>query len=335
MFIWQKNQWQQIMRRASLPHALLLRGRAGTGKHDFAMSVSKALLCAAPNSDKVACGACQSCVWFAESGHPDFKLISPEDADASEESLTSAPKKKTGKKSQISVAQIRQLIDYLNLSSHQVNSRRVVMISPAEALNLASANALLKMLEEPPVNTLFLLVTSQPQRLLATIISRCQAIDMPLPSKVDALTWMHTQGIKNAEITLDMAGGAPLLALIMADEGDTNLHLIGHLTMGEKCDAFACAPLFNSIGMERALDTLQKWVFDLAACKLAQHLHYYASYSNALQALCKSVNLSALLSYQTKLLEAKKTASHPLNNELQLENILLQYTQLFKSVKAR
>lgn len=335
MYSWQLNQWQQITQRASLPHALLLRGRAGIGKHDFAMSVSKSLLCAAPNPDKIACGACQSCVWFTEGGHPDFKFISPEEADAGEESLTSAPKKKTSKKSQIAVAQIRQLIDYLNLSSHQVNNRRIVMISPAEMLNSASANALLKMLEEPPVNTLFLLVTSQPQRLLATIISRCQTIDMPLPSKADALTWLHIQGIKNAEITLDMAGGAPLLALIMADEGDINLQLIGHLIMGEKCDAFACAPLFSSIGMERALETLQKWVFDLAACKLAQHLHYYASHSNALQALCKSVNLLALLGYQAKLIEAKKTASHPLNNELQLENILLQYTQIFKSVKAR
>ena len=331
MFSWQKPQWQHITQRASLPHALLLRGRAGIGKHDFAITLAQALLCAAPIADKTACGACPSCVWFAEGGHPDFKLISPEDAETSED----APKKKTAKKSQISVAQIRQLIDYLSLSSHQVNSRRVVLISPAETLNLASANALLKMLEEPPANTLFLLVTSQPQRLLATIISRCQAIDMPLPSKAEALTWLHSQGVKNAENILDLAGGAPLLALQMADEGDANLSLIKHLSMGDKCDAFACAPLFNGIGMERALNALQKWVFDLAACKLAQHLHYHTSNSNALQALCKSVNLQALLNFQAKLLEAKKTANHPLNNELQLENILLQYTQLFKPIKTR
>ncbi len=329
--MWQKNQWQQITQRASLPHALLLRGRAGTGKHDFALALSQALLCATPNPDKTVCGACPSCVWFAEGAHPDFKLISPEDAEASEE----APKKKTAKKSQISVAQIRQLIDYLSLSSHQVNNRRVVLISPAETLNLASANALLKMLEEPPANTLFLLVTSQPQRLLATIISRCQAIDMPLPSKAEALTWLQSQGIKNAENTLDLAGGAPLLALQMVDEGDANLNMIQHLSLGEKLDAFASAPLFNSIGMERALDALQKWVFDLAACKLAQHLHYHVSHGNALQALCKSVNLQALLSFQLKLTDAKKTASHPLNNELQLENILLQYAQLFKPIRTK
>ena len=335
MYSWQSKQWQQITQRVSLPHALLLRGRAGTGKHGFAIALSQALLCDTPQLDKTACGMCPSCVWFAEGGHPDFKLISPEDTENAEDAPSNSAKQKTGKKSQTSVAQIRQLIDYLSLSSHKVNSRRVVLISPAETLNLASANALLKMLEEPPINTLFLLVTSQPQRLLATIISRCQAIDMPLPSKSESLTWLNTRGINNAEMMLDLAGCAPLLALQMAEEGDANLSLIKHLTMGEKLDAFVCAPLFNSIGMERALNALQKWVFDLLACKLAQHLHYHASQSNALQALCKGVNLSALLSFQYRLIDAKKTANHPLNNELQLENILLQYTQLFKPIKAR
>ena len=335
MYSWQSKQWQKITQRASLPHALLLRGRAGTGKRGFAIALSQALLCDTPKPDKTACGMCPSCVWFAEGGHPDFKLISPEDTENADDAPSSSAKQKTGKKSQTSVAQIRQLIDYLSLSNHQVNSRRVVLISPAETLNLASANALLKMLEEPPINTLFLLVTSQPQRLLATIISRCQAIDMPLPSKSESLAWLNKQGINNAEMTLDLVGGAPLLALQMAEDGNANLSLIKHLTMGEKLDAFVCAPLFNSIGMERALDALQKWVFDLLACKLAQHLHYHASHGNALQALCKGVNLHALLSFQYRLIDAKKTANHPLNNELQLENILLQYRQLFKPIKAK
>lgn len=329
MYSWHKTQWQQITQRASLPHALLLRGTAGTGKHDFACELAQALLCSAPNSDKTACKHCPSCVWFAENGHPDFKLISPEDAELSDD----APKKKTAKKNQISIAQIRQLTDYLSLSSHQVNARRVVLISPAETLNIASANALLKMLEEPPANTLFLLVSSHPHRLLATIISRCQAIDMPLPATRDALDWLNTQGVGHAENALNLAGGAPFLAIQIAEEGEVIATLTKHLSQGNQLDAFACAPLLTGLGMERAIDALQKWVFDLAACKLAQSLHYHLSHSNVLQALCKSVNLQALLRFQQQLLEAKKLVNHPLNNELQLENILLQYTQLFKPVK--
>ncbi len=332
MYLWQKEQWRHIMQqRASMPHALLLRGRAGTGKHAFAVNLSRAILCQQPDAQHEACGKCPSCLWLAEGNHPDFRFISPEDAENTEE----IPKKKTAKKSQISVAQIRQLVDYLSLSSHQVNSPRVILISPAETLNIASANALLKMLEEPPVNTLFLLVTSQPQRLLATILSRCQAIDMPLPSRADALAWLKQQGVKDADDALDYAGGAPLLALQVAEEGGTSASLVKNLAQGARLDPFVSAPLFLTLGMERAIDALQKWTFDLTAYKLSQALHYHTQHSGALQALCKSVNLKSLLGFQQKLLEAKRTANHPLSNELQLENILLQYSQLFKPVNVK
>jgi DNA polymerase III subunit delta' len=166
--------------------------------------------------------------------------------------------------------------------------------------------------------------------LLATIISRCQAIDMPLPSKQDALTWLKSQDINNAENLLDYAGGAPLLALQIAEEGDVNSSLIKQLALGAKLDPFACAPLFMGLGMERALEALQKWVFDLVNFSLTQQLHYHAQHSSALQALTKGVNLSLLLQFQQKLLEAKKTATHPLSNELQLENMLVNYTHIFK-----
>lgn len=329
MYSWQTQQWQQIMQRVVLPHAMLLRGRAGIGKQDFSIDLSRSLLCSSPKQT-VACGTCPSCLWFAEGNHPDFRVISPEDNETSDDTALSTAKKKTTKKSQISVAQIRALNDYLSLSSHQTNSRRIVLISPAETLNIASANALLKMLEEPPANTIFLLVSSQPQRLLATIISRCQAIDMPLPNKADALTWLAEQGIKNAELSLDYASGAPLMALQIAEEGELTSNLIKNLALGAKLDPFECAPAFLKLGMERALDALQKWIFDLTACKLTQHLHYHSQHVNALQALCKSVNLNLLLIFQQKLCDAKKTANHPLSNEMQLENMLLHYTLIFK-----
>ncbi|PPD55909.1 MAG: DNA polymerase III subunit delta' [Methylotenera sp.] len=325
MYIWQKNQWQHIMQqRATLPHALLLRGSAGIGKQDFALELARSLLCKAP-IETHACGECASCLWFKEMHHPDFRLISPEDAESSEDT----PKKKAIKKSQISVAQIRQLIDYLSLSQHQASGYRVILISPAETLNIASANALLKMLEEPPANTLFLLVTNQPQRLLATITSRCQAIDMPLPSKQDALSWLKEQNVGNAEAALDYAGAAPLIALQGAAHNDLTNDLIKQLTLGAKLQPFMCAPMLLSLGMERAIDTLQKWVFDLTAYKLSQKSQYHAQHINALQALCKSVNLNLLLNFQQKLVEAKKMANHPLSNEMQLENMLLNYTKIF------
>ncbi|MGQ0442420.1 MAG: DNA polymerase III subunit delta' [Methylophilaceae bacterium] len=314
-----------MQRKNTLPHAMLLRGRAGIGKHDFALSLSQALLCQNPDKLHQACGICPSCQWFAESSHPDFRLIAPETEEDDDEPL----KKKSSKKNQISIAQIRQLFDYLSLSSHQVQGRRLILISPAEALNGASANALLKMLEEPPINTFFLLVCSQPQRLLATIVSRCQSIDMPLPSKGDALTWLKTQGMLQAEVVLDYAGGSPLLALQTQAQMETTNHLIKQLALGAELNPFVSAPLFMSIGMERALDALQKWIFDLVSFKFVSQLRFHTQQASTLQALSKSVNLSALLHFQQSLVDAKKTANHPLNNEMQLENVLLQYTRIF------
>lgn len=331
MYKWQKNQWNNILKQgAKMPHALLLRGRSGIGKYDFALLVAKTVLCPNTKNDDAACGNCPSCNWFAEGTHPDFMLIGPDDAETSDENVTNA-KKKTVKKTQIAVAKIRKLIDDLSLSSHQHNSYRVIIISPADALNVIAANALLKMLEEPPANTLFLLVTSQPQRLLPTITSRCQIVDMPLPSRAESLDWLGLQKINNAELLLDLAGGAPLLAALMAEEGDISAQLTKNLALGAKLDPFACAPMFLSLGMERAIEALQKWLFDLQAYYQTQTHHYYSQQASALQVLCKSVNFKLLISFQDKLLEAKKTALHPLSNEVQLENILLQYTQLFKA----
>lgn len=324
MYRWHKKQWNSIMQRqGALPHAILLRGREGVGKHDFATSLSHALLCSQATDDQQACGQCPSCNWLKEGANPDFKLITPEEGD------DSTSKKKTTKKSQISVAQIRQLYSYLSLTNHQVGGHRIILISPAEALNIASANALLKMLEEPPPNTLFLLVASQPQRLLPTIISRCQIVDLPIPAKEDAIQWLKEQGVSRPETALEYAGGAPLNAFRMQGQLESNGQLIKQLALGAKLEPFTSASSFLAIGMDQAVDIIQKWTFDLVNFKLIQHLHYHSQQVNALQVLSKNVNLGLLLRFQRNLVDVKRSANHPLSNEMQLENILLQYTRVF------
>lgn len=328
MYSWQNLQWTKVMQRKnSLPHAILLRGRSGIGKFDFAINLSNALLCKEPDHLQMACGHCSSCLWLKEGAHPDFKLITSEDDYDSEGNI----KKNSTKRIIITIAQIRQLYDYLSLSTHQVAGFRVIVISPAEVLNLAAANALLKMLEEPPSNTIFLLVSSQPQQLLPTIISRCQVIDMPIPSKNNAIEWLNAQGVNQPEVALQYAGGAPLDALRLQDQINSNDKVIKQLSLGGKLDPFNAAQLFLSLGMSRAINVIQKWTFDLVSFKLVHKLHYHVEYERALQELSKSVNLSGLLLFERQLNEAKKAANHPLSNEMQLENILLQYTHVFNT----
>lgn len=327
IYIWQNEVWQKLASmQERLPHALLLRGQAGTGKYDFAQHLAQSLLCLNRDAQGHACQACTSCSWFVQSHHPDYRLLTPEQESDNED----APASATGKKSQISVAQVRDLFGFLELTSHQSGGRRVVVIHPAEALNVASANALLKILEEPPAGVIFLLVSHQPQRLLPTILSRCQKIDMPVPQEQAALAWLQQNGVKDSAHYLAYAGGSPLLALQMSAENNQQLEgLWQSLSKGSKLDPFAVAPLCAKQGMPAAVQALQKWVYDLVNCRLTGEIRYHEQSRNALQGLAKSVDLSLLLELQRKLDQARKSATHPLNTELQLENLLLQYVQIF------
>lgn len=329
---WQSDVWQRLYEaRERLPHALLLRGRSGIGKFDFALHLTKSLLCQSPKTDGQACETCPSCGWFSQNNHPDYRLLTP-DQDASDDDEVMVTAKKTSKKSQISVAQIRELSSFLELSSHRGDGLRIALIHPAETLNASSANALLKMLEEPPAGVVFILVSHQPQRLLPTIISRCQKIDMPIPETAVALQWLKEKGLKDPAQQLDYAGGSPLSALRDAEEGGQSFgNIIKLLLHGAKLDPFVTASLCAAQGMEAATCALQKWIYDLLACRLTGEVRYHAQYTSTLQALTKSVNLGLLLDFQRKLDEARKSATHPLNNELQLEGLLLQYAHIFST----
>lgn len=328
VYPWQSETLEKLSsHRARLPHALLLHGNSGIGKFDFSMELAKSLLCLAPASNGEPCQQCASCSWYEQNNHPDFRLLAPEQ-DAEEDGEAISASKKTTKKSQISVVQVRELGSFLSLSSHQSGGLRIVVIHPAEALNIASANGLLKMLEEPPSGVIFILVTHQINRLLPTIISRCQKIDMPMPTKKVALDWLQAQGQADAEQLLDYAGGAPLSVIRNPNPSHTLLNTELFL-QGRKLDPFHAASVAVSQGMEVAIDALQKWVYDLLSCHLTNEIRYHNKHASALQALAKSVDLGLLLEFQRKLGEARKSANHPLNNELQLETIFLTYTQLF------
>lgn len=328
VYPWQSETLEKLnSHRDRLPHALLLHGNSGIGKFDFALQFAKSLLCLSPGSDGEPCQQCASCGWYDQSNHPDFRLLAPEqDADEDAESLSTS--KKTTKKSQISVAQVRELGNFLSLSSHQSGGLRIVLIHPAEALNITSANGLLKMLEEPPSGVVFILVTHQINRLLPTIISRCQKVGMGIPSKELALDWLQKQGQADAERLLDYAGGAPLSVIRNSNPSQALLNTELFL-QGRELDPFHAASVAVSQGMELAIDALQKWLYDLLSCHLIQEIRYNNQHASALQALAKSVDLGLLLELQGNLSEAKRSANHPLNNELQLETIFLTYTQLF------
>lgn len=194
---WQETQWSHLhaQRQAKrIPHALLLAGSAGLGKKHLAQEFAKTILCLEPQASY--CNHCRSCRLFNAGTHPDYQMIT-----------TSADS------SIIKIDDIRQLAEKSGQTAQQ-SSYKIIIIEPAEAMNIAAANALLKMLEEPPVQTVFLLISHQLQQLPATIRSRCQIIPFRTPPLVQAADWLQQQtGCTQPELLVSMANGSPLLAV--------------------------------------------------------------------------------------------------------------------------
>lgn len=320
---WLTPLWERLRAQPErLPHALLLEGPRGIGKRDFALGFAHALLCETPSQDGQACGQCPACHWLAQDSHPDFRLLEPlTDEDKSEEE---GPP--TRKRREINIAQVRALADFVNLSSHRAGGR-VVVIHPAETLNPAASNALLKTLEEPSPNTQFLLVSHQPHFLLPTIKSRSQRISMPQPTPAQAAAWLKEQGIKEAELCLALAGGAPLLARDFADADylKERHQFLSALQTPKQLNWLTLAEQGAKADMAARFDWLQKWLYDLISSRLAQQVRYNLDFANGLQDLAARVNLSRVQDFSRELAQIKRRLQHPLNPQLLLESVLLSY----------
>ncbi len=201
---WQHALWSQLVGwRERLPHALLLHGGRGIGKRHLMSAYAQLLLCESPVDD-APCGRCAGCQLIAADNHPDLQCLTPaalmperNDADSlvedvqSDRAETRASKAKPSR--EIVIDQVRKISEFLAISSHR-GGRRVVLLLPAEALNAPAANALLKVLEEPPPGVAFLAVSDQLDAVLPTILSRCVLLRAPVPSHSQAIEWLNRTG---------------------------------------------------------------------------------------------------------------------------------------------
>ena len=195
---WQAEIWLRLNQQLAggqLPHALLLTGPEYTGKSRLALALARLLLCARPVGG-LNCGECHPCELSASGNHGDFQWLEPE-----------------GKGRVVKIEQIRKLVEFAGRTAG-FGLRKVVVIAPAENMNISAANALLKVLEEPPANTHLLLVSHRPHGLPATIRSRCQILRPALPDRQTSLAWLDPLcgSREQAERMLDLAGLRPLLA---------------------------------------------------------------------------------------------------------------------------
>ena len=325
IFKWTTKQLAQLAElRARLPHALLVHGREGVGQFELAMAFAQFLLCEKPAPGGRACERCSACTWFGQGNHPDFRLLQPESMAADEENETAADSKK--KSDQIRIEQVRDLQRFLAVGTHR-GGLRVIVLHPADAMNVSTQNAVLKSLEEPPPDTLFLLVTSFPHRLRPTIRSRCQGIAVPIPDRDQAARWLKDQRIENPESLLALAGGAPLSAMRLSETEPVRRRLIAQL--GEpRFDPVAVTE--HCLGAEpgEVVAWLQRWVYDLLSLRLTGRLRYHLADEQGVRATAARCDPARAVALLHRLAKARSLAQHPLNPRLFFEDLLIQYQEL-------
>jgi DNA polymerase III subunit delta' len=330
IFDWQAEVWRQLQaRRFALPHALLFRGPKGIGKRHLAKLFGRALVCETPQSSGFPCQTCLACRWTDQGTHPDLRVVEPDALSESDEE-PAEPKAKSAAKApstQIRIAQIRELQDWVVMSSHR-NGLRVALLAPAEAMNHSTANALLKTLEEPPPRTLIMLIANDASKLLPTIISRCQRIDLALPDRSSASAWLEKQGLAAAPTHLALASGAPLEALENPARREVGSVLVNALE-AHYAEPLQLAAAVKDLPVLQVVDLLQKWAFDLIATSFGMSPRYYIDHGDKLSKIAARLDAMKLLAWTRALGEARSLATHPLNARLVFEQLFQGYRDAF------
>jgi DNA polymerase III subunit delta' len=328
--------WETLLAKPDvLHHALLLAGPSGVGKSVFAEALATRLLCeraAAPAA--FACGECDGCRWFGAGNHPDYRNVGlatgdePEDENG-DRGRASGGKKTVGATSaHIRIDQIRELEQFVFVGSHR-NGNRVIVIDPADCMNPSAANSVLKLLEEPPVNTYFILVSSKWRTLLPTLRSRCRQVLFTLPAEETAVAWLDRQGVSDSKSKLSLVGGAPLKVpltsvgaqqdVVEAVLGPFSATALDPLRIAAEWDGV----LKDNAGLtlEGLIDTLQKWIYDLTRVKWGADPKYLVTRTSLLSTWANKTDVAKLARCYADLLRIRRVVSHPLNTLLFLEDV--------------
>lgn len=317
IYPWHEAAWRQIARHwDAQPNAWLFVGQENTGKTAFARHLAQALLCEIPAAQHAPCGTCPSCHLFLQGTHPDFYLLQPEQ-----------PENETGARKllQIKIDAVRAVLEPLNHSSVR-GGRRVVLATPAESMNTQAANALLKMLEEPPKAVVFILVSHSRDSLLPTIRSRCRQMLLPAPERDAALDYLHGQDTQHAEELLAFHSGAPLFPSA-PEQDEMRTRLLDWLAAPRLIAALDFAAEYDrrKYPLALLLDWLHKWTTDIALAHHGIAPMYYPARAQAAAAAAAKTNPATLFAFSGCLTRLHPYGHHSLNVKMQTESLLCGY----------
>jgi len=328
---WHREAWEafhQQLTKGQISHAFLISAEAQSGGRLFATMLAQGLLCETPEHNH-ACGKCGACLLSAAGTNPDFVILQPEE-----------------KSKIIKIDQIRELKQFIETSSHSFG-KRIILLDSAENLNINAANALLKGLEEPPADVIFLLLSDRPKSVLATISSRCRALKLPKPTATQSLQWLEAKApqtpSEEREFALDYAQGSPLRALqTIEDESAKRKRTLSNdlLTVmsGQEIVSKMVSRYFKNDAPD-VLNVLSYWLSVLVKFQISGNktlvkgraLQKAATLIPDQSMQSRAFSCALLDLYQNVCVAQTQVASvsNP-NMQLLLEDLLLQLQHLFK-----
>jgi DNA polymerase-3 subunit delta' len=313
---WHQPNWQRLQecREADrFPHALLLHGPDGLGKSLFAEQLARSLLCTDPDATGMPCEKCHACQMCSAGSHPDLHRVEPEEKGRA-----------------IRIDAVRALCSQLALKS-QFGGYKVALLAPADNMNIAASNALLKTLEEPPSATLLILVTARPARLTATIRSRCQSLAFAPPDREAALAWLRDHRMENASEALDAANGAPFLAeRLSRDDGlvlrQELLKALVDIHSGHT-DSVTYAANYAKQDANAVCGWMLSYVTDMIRLKSAAHPPQISNVDSRelLERLGQNLTLDRLFSLLDTIAAAARLPDTSINTQLLMEELFMQW----------
>jgi DNA polymerase-3 subunit delta' len=307
-------------------HAWLLSGPSGLGQFELAMALVRAWLCEHP-SVQGACGTCGSCHAIDVHAHADLCVLMPETFlldlgwPLSEQAQAEIESKKRKPSKEIRVESMRDALEFAQRTSARGRGK-AVLVFPAERMNMFTANALLKTLEEPAGDVKFVLATEAAHLLLPTIRSRCIGHTMVWPESAIALAWLQEQGLSAAQtqVLLRASGGRPQEALQFAPIGEQWRHLPKAVQRGD-------VAVFKDWTPAQIIDALHKLCHDLLAVKAGATPRFFE-----VADLPSVGTWQGLTGWAKSLSTARRTQEHPFNMGL-MQEVLVSQAQIVLNLR--
>lgn len=313
-------QLTKLYQQDRLPHALLISSAGGLGIDNLVTHLSRLILCHENSINQPAeggCGHCKSCLLFKAGSHPDIKIIGPEES-----------------KKQIRVDQIRAVSQFIQKTGQQ-GKNKVIVIDPADQLNLQAANALLKSLEEPPSGTFLILITDRPAVLLPTIRSRCFKVPIGVPRVETQENWLKEK-VPDSDVLntlLSISEGKPCEALeLFEGEGlaiREQLQSELELMFSKKLSSVEIAAKWSRLPVTLVMFWLALWSTDICRYLGSKGIAAFRdpNMGKISKFTVKNANPDSIFALTDYILESKAGFDNQanLNQQLVLEDILIKW----------